>query len=351
MRRIGYAPNLSGPEQHRPASMVDPRLSQVSLVQPTKSANAWATPAAPMNGGMIPNGFGLPNGAQSPFVPGVQTMQPPQQPPNDFGGGWNYQGPNGAATMGGMPQRIDPMDEFGRAPNGMQRPVTYSQFLHLVLTQWHDVLTALLDGVSYNVPSTVPNVVVQNPSPQANGVNGTGSPSDGGSDDRQAQRRPRAGSAAVTTARFTVVNGDADHESDLMQNGRNSMPAGRYPTAEEEKRRLQEAMNKVDAQGVLAQQPAPNGDAPEYSPNNETAGASSSQPSQSQPAKQWLSAEEEKARMAQQNAAYESARQRADRLQRAAAEAHQVSRSIFDCTESLTLPTEPDGNATGIAAK
>lgn len=154
----------------------------------------------------------------------------------------------------------------------------------------------------------------------ANGARSNGSRSDGGSvsNDGTGPRRPRAGSAAPSN-RFTVVNVDADHESEAPIRSASatamSTMSKRYPSAEEEKRRIQEAMNKVAVQDGSSVQVSASlnnlGNIPDYS---EAPSGSSSNPCDQQP-KKWLSAEEEKARLGQQNQAYEAARQRAARMQ------------------------------------
>lgn len=82
-------------------------------------------------------------------------------------------------------------------------------------------------------------------------------------------------------------------------------------SAEEEKRRLREAMDRVDRDGVQkVAKPAPT---PPPVPSG-SSGAPAAQP------KKWLSAEDEKARLRQQQELYDAARTRAEQLQRAASQ-------------------------------
>ncbi|KAG9015010.1 hypothetical protein FRB94_007082 [Tulasnella sp. JGI-2019a] len=300
VRRIGFAPNLSGPEQQRPPS-ADPRYQQ-PMAPPQMQVPPNTTWGSPMPPSMMGPGAGgptsfLPNGAQSPFAPGMVHTPGVQQQNgmSEFGGGWGIQ-PNApaAATLGGMQPRSDPLDELGRAPHGYFRASTY--------------------GGTPQAPPTAYNPVQV--SGVASGTRSNGAPSDNGSvsNDGNTPRRPRAGSSAPTN-RFTVVNMDADHESEApIRTVSATALSKRYPTVEEEKRRLQEAMSTVASQGGSSAQGAPSqnqrGNASNYS---EAPSGSSSQ--REEPPKKWLSAEEEKAKLSQQNQAYEAARQRAERMQ------------------------------------
>ncbi|KAG8886482.1 hypothetical protein FRB97_002993 [Tulasnella sp. 331] len=309
VRRIGFAPNLSGPEQHRPPS-ADIRYPQ-SMPPPQPQlppSFTWGPPLPPSATGPVPgapSGY-LPNGAQSPFAPGMNPSAPQQTGASDFGGGWSFQSNGPAmATIGGMPLRPDPLDEFGRAPSSTYRASTY-------VTSW------LPTGGFGQPNSTALSPSQVNGAP--NGTRSVASRSDGGSasNDGVTPRRPRAGSAAPAN-RFTVVNVDSDHESEapIRSVSATAMSAisKRYPSAEEEKRKIQEAMNKAAEQNESPAQGSSSfnqlGDAPI---SYETSGGSSSNQPDRQP-KQWLTAEEEKARLGQQNQAYEAARQRAARMQ------------------------------------
>lgn len=210
-------------------------------------------------------------------------------------------------------------------------------------------LHAFADGASQGPPPPNANNLAPAPVNGANGANGVnGLPSGGGSahseEDRIAARRRGTSNAQQT--RFAVVNVDADSEPALRQTHKYSHSGSsmhRYATAEEEKRVIREEMEKLDRQNTLRQQAVAGVNAAAMEGESPSAGSSSATPAgipstqSTQPPRKWLSAEEEKARLAKQHHAYETAVQRTARMQALAEKALQESPQQLQVTIAATL--------------
>lgn len=157
------------------------------------------------------------------------------------------------------------------------------------------------------------------PSP-VNGISGNNVPEESSRvEDPLPRRRPLTGGNGNPTQRFTVVNLSAADQVDTNFPPPNNSSGGKYMSAEEEKRRLREAMDRVDRDGAQkVAKPAPT---PPPAASG-SSGAPAAQP------KKWLSAEDEKARLRQQQELYDAARTRAEQLQRAASQEPDGSSSM-----------------------
>ncbi|KAG8901483.1 hypothetical protein FRB99_005287 [Tulasnella sp. 403] len=302
VRRIGPAANLSGSAAAR------------------NSISGMPSQFPQMN--QQPNGMqpGMPGGMQPGMQWGSQPMAPPDPPLNHpshmnmnvmpqghpmsapAGAGWPARPPL-ASTVSGLsqPAHSDYASEFGAMPAGnTQRPLT-------VAGMPNGSYTGLPSGGMPPPPTNVslPDVSTSNPPPP---------PEEPRTQAPPARRRPGTG-GSNPTHRFTVVNVSPEYDEDLrppMPNGSSSQPNG-FMSADDEKRRLKEAMDRVDKFGVQSQPT-------QQTAGSSSAGASSSPAPASQPARKWLSAEDEKAQLAKQHELYDSARNRAQHLQSIASE-------------------------------
>ncbi|KAG9016627.1 hypothetical protein FRB90_002742 [Tulasnella sp. 427] len=317
VRRIGPAGTFSNPGgAPGPVTTPPAGYEQHPMANPAQSPPGQPQMGWPPNGATDPNHFNSrPPGASPPNVMGPS-------PQSDFVGGWAAQSPPMTAppmaqTMSGLQQQPPHQDfpnEFGAIPAGSaQRPMTFAGVPNGFTPQAQPPFQA----PPANMPPPPPANTGPSPVNGMSGMNANNASEEVRAEDPLPRRRPVTGGSVGPTQRFTIVNLSAADQVDSPGGYPFPPPpapsASKYMSAEEEKRRLREAMDRVDRPG--GQQVAARR---EPTPPPPVPSASSSAPV-AQP-KVFLSAEEEKARLRQQHELYDAARTRAEQLQRAAAQ-------------------------------
>ncbi|KAG8900983.1 hypothetical protein FRC01_009978, partial [Tulasnella sp. 417] len=331
VRRIGPAGTLSnpggvpGPVTTPPAGFEQHPMTSPPQGNPQPAMGGW-----PPNGGAPPADPNYFN--NRPVTVGAPPNGMAPTPSGDFVGGWAAGNPAMAATMTGpqQPHADYPPNEFGGLPAGtVQRPVTFGGVPNQYTPQ---------GSFQPNPPNVPPLPPANNGPSPLNGMNGNNNVPEEGNDNIP-RRRPLTGGSGGhgNPQRFTIVNLSAADHADMPPNAfppANNPPPAKYMSAEEEKRRLRDAMDKVDRDNVQK--------TPKPEPTPPPAASGSSGAAASGPPKQWLSAEEEKARLRQQHELFEAARIRAEQLQRAAAmEAGGSSGMVPQEQASFASPTPP----------
>ncbi|KAG8958851.1 hypothetical protein FRC03_008743 [Tulasnella sp. 419] len=334
VRRIGTAPNLSGPPALRnsvvgfnPGGPMQPPPANGMV---NGAPPGWNQPPRP-NPPMGPNGFVDPN--VTPAMPNTIGYAPGgpvngNRPP-DFSGGWNpAQQPATYAGPGSQPIQPGMVDEFG-INSGAPRPTTMYG----------------VNGTPNHPPSAMPAGAAPAVPPAGGGGRSVAGSEEGGRPPTGRNRPSSANTATAGNARFTIVNADPDE----------SLPkfGTTYMSAEDEKRKIRQAMEEADKRGMQSQgssalpsylgatsevpstsasSSSSTGPSQTTAPSTQSPDAPSSSMSTPRSNNAWPSAEDEKRRFAQQSELYESAMSKAAKAREQAFEAQ------FSPSSSSTSP-------------